>query len=94
MTNTLHPTTANFDLARLAELVAAEGIAAHHDAIVAAVTASGVAERFTVLAELVIDSSAPPIARERALGRLATVSATRVAPPRLGPTLVWEPRAA
>jgi len=94
MTNTLHPSTPTFDLARIAELVATEGIAAHHAAIVAAVSASGVAERFPVLAELVIDSTAPPVARERALGRLAAVAATRVAPPRPGPTLVWEPRAA
>ena len=103
MTNTLHACTAaprfatgpaTLDLAGLAELVAADGIAAHHDIVVAAVTASGVAERFPVLAELVIDSTAPPIARERALGRLATVAATQVAPPRPGPTVVWEPRAA
>jgi len=93
MTNALLSAAA-LSLSLLAEIVADDGIAAHHDALVASVAASGVAERFPVLAHLVVDATAPPVARERALGRLAAVAGTKVGPPRTGSTFVWAPQAA
>lgn len=93
MTNTLLPTPTN-PFADLAVRVAADGIAAHHDAVVAAVAATDIAARFPVLTDLVVDSTAPPVARERALGRLAAVATTQIAPARTAPTAIWHAHAA
>ena len=81
-------------LDQLAELVAVDGIAAHHASVVAAIRASGLASRFPVLTDLVVDATAPPVARERALGRLAGVAPSRVLPVRRGVTTVWQSHAA
>ena len=78
----------------VAELVGRDGVEAHHDAVVAAVTSSALVTTFPVLAQIAIDATAPPVARERAVGRLAAVATTQIAPPRTGRTVVWEARAA
>ena len=81
-------------LADLAELIALDGVAAHHSAIVAAVDAAGIADRFPVLAHVAVDATAPPVARERAIGRLAAIEPTAIRPARTGTTAVWRPHAA
>ena len=93
MTNTT-TATATHPLIALAELVARNGIEAHHDAIVAAVRDTDLARAFPVLADLAVDGTAPPVARERAIGRLASVATTKVRAPRSGVTTVWQAHAA
>lgn len=65
-------------IAELAERVAADGFAAHHDAVVLAVQAAGLATRFPVLTDVVVDGTAPPVARARAIGQLAALLGAQV----------------
>lgn len=61
-----------FDLSVLLEFVAADGITAHDEFAVAAARHALARGAPAVLAGIVLDPTAPPVARERALGRLAS----------------------
>lgn len=73
MINTAVTTTSFLTIAELAERVAADGITAHHDAVVRSVRANGLAMHYPVLTDVVVDGTAPPVARERAIGQLAAL---------------------
>lgn len=60
-----------FDLSVLLEFVAADGIEAHDEFAAAAARHALARGASAALARIVLDPTAPAVARERALGRLA-----------------------
>ncbi len=73
----------------LAAAIARDGIGAHEDAVARLVAASRARDRAPTLTSVLLDRAAPPVARERAFGRidwLALGAAVRTTPVVARPT--------